>query len=163
MNCFNLFACAQPYQTPYAQGPFMYMTPQMYMYNLPQMGAMCPLNISQPAISETAIRFLNPKDNSDPDQGLTASEKNPRRVNNETNRKKNMRNIIPNIAHKILRYVSSEDCREILNKLYPTMSIADVGKFYEYTLRLRKSMRFYVGNKNLMLIWYRQTKSPKQA
>lgn len=36
--------------------------------------------------------------------------------------KMNMRNIIPNIAHKILRFISSDESRKIIKKRFPELS-----------------------------------------
>jgi hypothetical protein len=36
-------------------------------------------------------------------------------------------------------------------------------KFYEFTNSIKKSLSFYIGNKDLMKIWYRKSKNLKQA
>jgi hypothetical protein len=52
MHYFNLYAYTQSHPTPYTQGPFVYVTPRMYICNLPQMTTICPLNINHLANSE---------------------------------------------------------------------------------------------------------------
>lgn len=78
-------------------------------------------------------------------------------------KKKNIRNIIPNIARKILGFISSEDSRRIIMSLFPQLTRSDIMKFYEFTNNIRKSLNFYIGNKDLLRIWYRKSKNSKQA
>lgn len=77
-------------------------------------------------------------------------------------KKKNIRNIIPNIARKILGFVSSDDSRRVIMTLFPHLTRYDISKFYDFANSIRKSLNFYIGNKDLLRIWYKRSKNQKQ-
>lgn len=77
--------------------------------------------------------------------------------------KKNIRNIIPNIARKILSFVSSPQSRELISQLFPQFDRKDYMKFYNYVSGVRKKLNCYIGNKDLLKIWYGKARNSKTS
>ena len=75
-------------------------------------------------------------------------------------KKKNIRNIIPNLARKILGFISSEDSRSILLHSSPGISESDVNEYYHFIQQQKSSLNFYIGNRDLTRIWYNPESPP---
>lgn len=70
------------------------------------------------------------------------------------NEKKNVRNIIPNISRKLINYLCSQRSSNVIRLINPSISVAELENFYEFARKLKNSMSFYIGNKDLLRIWY---------
>ena len=74
--------------------------------------------------------------------------------NHRRNEKKNVRNIIPNISRKLINYLCSQKSSNVIRQINPSISVSDLDSFYEFARKLKNSMSFYIGNKDLLRIWY---------
>jgi|JI6StandDraft_1071083.scaffolds.fasta_scaffold10472_8 hypothetical protein len=75
--------------------------------------------------------------------------------------KKNIRNIIPNLARKILGFMCSEDSRSILRLSFPELSESKANEYYRFIQQQKSSLSFYIGNRDLARIWYNPEGQPE--
>jgi hypothetical protein len=73
---------------------------------------------------------------------------------NRKKEKKNVRNIIPNISRKLINYLCSSRSGNVIRQIQPAVTLAELESFYEFAKRLKNSMSFYIGNKDLLRIWF---------
>lgn len=88
------------------------------------------------------------------DVPIEKPEPKPRARQNRKKEKKNVRNIIPNISRKLINYLCSAKSGNVIRKIKPLVSVLELESFYEFAKKLKSSMSFYIGNKDLMRIWF---------
>ena len=71
----------------------------------------------------------------------------------------NIKNIIPNLARKLLSFLLSSQCRGLISQLYPELGRPEITKVLAFVTSIKNSFNSYVGKKNLKRLWQRGPKS----
>lgn len=122
MNYFNCLGFSGFQTQQFVPMPTVCVSPNVCLFQMPPMTIMYPCE-TRFAVASTQQK--SPLESTEPSKISEDREEDENATNKNASgnqSKKNMRNIIPNIAHKILRFISSDESRELIKKRFPELS-----------------------------------------
>ena len=71
----------------------------------------------------------------------------------------NIKNITPNIARKLLVFLYSDECKQVMHRLYPDLGKGDISRIRSFIKQIKNKIgNAYLGKKDLMKLWHRDNR-----